>query len=91
MITHPPPQTQALLNRQGIAAMCLAMAFFLTNDTLVKMASVHIGIFQSLFLLVTIDATAGLSTIQSFAGHEVEDSAITGHTVNFGRPAPLGN
>jgi drug/metabolite transporter (DMT)-like permease len=26
------------------------MAFFLTNDTLVKMASVHIGIFQSLFL-----------------------------------------
>ena len=50
MITHPPPQTQALLNRQGIAAMCLAMAFFLTNDTLVKMASVHIGIFQSLFL-----------------------------------------
>ena len=30
--------------------MCLAMAFFLTNDALVKMASVQIGIFQSLFL-----------------------------------------
>jgi drug/metabolite transporter (DMT)-like permease len=39
-----------LINRQGIAALCLAMAFFLTNDTLVKLASVQIGIFQSLFL-----------------------------------------
>jgi len=52
--THLPPQSapvsQALINRQGIAAMCLAMAFFLTNDTLVKLASVQIGIFQSLFL-----------------------------------------
>ena len=52
--THltPPiaPLSQAVINRQGIAAMCLAMAFFLTNDALVKMASVQIGIFQSLFL-----------------------------------------
>ena len=52
--THLPPQSatlsQALINRQVIAALCLAMAFFLTNDTLVKMASVQIGIFQSLFL-----------------------------------------
>ena len=46
----PEPQSQALINRQGIAAMCLARAFFLTNDTLVKMASADIGIFQSLFL-----------------------------------------
>ena len=46
----PAPLSQALINRQGIAAMCLAMAFFLTNDTLVKLASVQIGIFQSLFL-----------------------------------------
>ena len=48
----PPiaPLSQAVINRQGIAAMCLAMAFFLTNDALVKIASVQIGIFQSLFL-----------------------------------------
>ena len=46
----PAPLSQALINRQGIAALCLAMAFFLTNDTLVKLASVQIGIFQSLFL-----------------------------------------
>ena len=48
--TQPAPLSQAVINRQGIAAMCLAMAFFLTNDALVKMASVQIGIFQSLFL-----------------------------------------
>ncbi len=42
--------SQAMINRQGIAAMCLAMAFFLTNDTLVKMASNQLGIFESLFL-----------------------------------------
>lgn len=48
--TQPAPLSQAVINRQGIAAMCLAMAFFLINDALVKMASVQIGIFQSLFL-----------------------------------------
>ena len=48
--TQPAPLSQTVINRQGIAAMCLAMAFFLTNDALVKMASAQIGIFQSLFV-----------------------------------------